>query len=97
MIYTGLNSCFCTTLKRELIQQLKSDNLYSNKTEVHVFFRYDITERVRKLMVVINRKPLICIPCDETTNSSDTTYKVFRAYEKSTGGEINDRYNKYGL
>ena len=85
-----LNPKYCETLKRELIRKLKDDMLFNKKTtEVDVLSHFDIATEQHRLLVLINRTPLIDLEIDVNSSTADTTWKVMRAYNKRFG-EVND-------
>ena len=85
-----LNPKYCETLKEELIQRLKDDMLFDEKTtEVDVLSHFDIVTDKHKLLVIIDRTPLIDLEIDTNSSTADTTWKVMRAYNERFG-EIND-------
>lgn len=89
-IYYHFNLKWCEALKRELIRKLKDDRLFNEKTtEVDVLSRFDIVTDKRKLLVVIDRTPLIELEVDANSNTLDTTWKIMRAYRERFG-KIND-------
>lgn len=85
-----LNPKYCETLKGELIQRLKDDMLFDEKTtEVDVLSHYDIVTDKHRLLVTINRIPLIDLETDRNSSTYGTTWKVMKAYN-GRFGEIND-------
>lgn len=85
-----LNPKYCETLKGELIQRLKDDMLFDEKTtEVDVLSHYDIVTGKHRLLVRINRTPLIDLEIDRNSSTYNTTWKVMRAYNERFG-EVND-------
>ena len=85
-----LNPKYCETLKRELIQKLKDDMLFDEKTtEVDVLSHFDIVTEHHRLLVLINRTPLIDLEIDPNSSTYNTTWEVMRAYNKRFG-DVND-------
>lgn len=85
-----LNPKYCETLKRELIQKLKDDMLFDEKTtEVDVLSHFDVVTDQHRLLVRINRTPLIDLEIDVNSSTYSTTWKVMKAYNERFG-EIND-------
>lgn len=85
-----LNPKYCETLKRELIQRLKDDMLFNEKTtDVDVLSHFDIVTEQHRLLVLINRTPLIDLEIDPNSSTYNTTWKVMRAYNKRFG-DVND-------
>lgn len=85
-----LNPKYCETLKGELIQRLKDDMLFDEKTtEVDVLSHYDIVTDKHRLLVTINRTPLIDLEINHNSSTYGTTWKVMEAYNERFG-EIND-------
>lgn len=85
-----LNPKYCEILKEELIQRLKDNMLFNEKiTEVDVLSHFDIVTDKHKLLVIIDRIPLIDLEIDVNSSTADTTWKVMRAYKKRFG-DIND-------
>jgi len=89
-IHYHLNPKYCETLKKDLIRRLKDDMLYNEKTtEVDVLSHFDITTNKHKLLVIINRTPLIDLEIDINSSTANTTWMVMRAYNKRFG-DVND-------
>lgn len=85
-----LNPKYCEILKEELIQRLKDDMLFDEKTtEVDVLSHFDIVTEQHRLLVIINRTPLIGLEIDVNSSTYDTTRKVMRAYNERFG-KVND-------
>lgn len=85
-----LNPKYCETLKGELIQRLKDDMLFDEKTtEVDVLSHYDIVTDKHRLLVRINRTPLIDLEIDRNSSTANTTWRVMKAYNERFG-EVND-------
>ena len=85
-----LNPKYCETLKEELIQRLKDDMLFDEKTtEVDVLSHFDIVTEQHRLLVRINRKPLINLEIDRNSRTYDTTWRVMKAYNERFG-DVND-------
>lgn len=85
-----LNPKYCETLKEELIRRLKDDMFYNEKTtEVDVLSHFDITTNKHRLLVIIDRIPLIDLEIDTNSSTYDTTWRVMRAYNKRFG-DVND-------
>lgn len=80
-----LNPKYCETLKEEIIQRLKGDMLYNEKTEVDVMSHYDVVTDTHKLLVIIDRTPLIDLAVDRISSTADTTWKVMKAYNERFG------------
>lgn len=88
--YYNLNPKYCESLKEEIIERLKNDIFFDEKTtEVDVVSQFDVVVSKYKLLVVIDRTPLIGLEIDANSTSSDTTWKVMNAYNKRFG-EVND-------
>lgn len=86
-----LNPKYCETLKKELIQRLKDDMRFNEKTtEVDVLSNFDITTNKHKLLVIIDRTPLIELEIDVNSSTSETTWKVMKAYNERFG-DVNGR------
>lgn len=89
-IHYHFNLKYCEALKRELIRELKDNILFNEKTtEVDVLSRFDIITNKRKLLVIINRTPLIDLEIDANSNTAGIIWKVMRAYRERFG-KIND-------
>ena len=85
-----LNPKYCETLKGELIRKLKDDMGFDEKTiEVDVLSHFDIVTEQHRLLVIINRIPLIDLEIDVNSSTYDTTWKVMRVYNKRFG-DVND-------
>ena len=85
-----LNPKYCETLKKELIQRLEDDMLFDEKTtEVDVLSHFDIVTEQHRLLVVINRTPLIDLEIDVNSSTYETTWKVMKAYSERFG-KVND-------
>lgn len=85
-----LNPKYCKTLKAELIQRLKDDMGFDEKTtEVDVLSHFDIVTEQHRLLVLINRTPLIDLEIDPNSSTYNTTWEVMRAYNKRFG-DVND-------
>ena len=81
---------YCDILKKELIQRLKDDMGFDEKTtEVDVLSHFDITTNKHRLLVIIDRTPLIDLEIDVNSRSSETTWKIMKAY-KERFGEVDD-------
>lgn len=85
-----LNPKYCETIKEELIQRLKDDALFDEKTtEVDVLSNFDVVTSKHKLLVVIDRTPLISLEVDANSDTFDVTQKIMRAYNERFG-KVND-------
>ena len=85
-IHYHLNPKYCETLKGELIRKLKDDMLFNEKTtEVDVLSHFDIVTERHRLLVLINRTPLIDLEIDPNSSTYNTTWEVMRAYNKRFG------------
>lgn len=80
-----LNPKYCENLKEEIIQRLKDDALYNEKTEVDVLSHYDILTDQHRLLVVVDRTPLIDLDVDRNSSTADTTWRVMKAYKERFG------------
>ena len=64
--------------------------LYNEKTtEVDVLSHFDIVERERKLLVLIDRVPLIDLVIGDSVSSADIDWEVTKAYNERFG-KVND-------
>ena len=85
-----LNPKYCETLKAELIQRLKDDMLFNEKTtDVDVLSHFDIVTERHRLLVIINGTPLIDLEISPNSTTYDTTWEVMKAYNKRFG-DVND-------
>lgn len=85
-----LNPKYCETLKEELIQRLKDDVGFDEKTtEVDVLSNFDVVTGKYKLLVVIDETPLISLEVDANSDTFDTTQKIMKAYNERVG-KVND-------
>lgn len=85
-----LNPKYCETLKEEFIQRLKDDMGFDEKTtEVDVLSNFDVVTGKHKLLVVIDKTPLISLEVDANSDTFDTTQKIMRAYNERFG-KVND-------
>ena len=80
-----LNPKYCETLKEEIIQRLKDDMLYNEKTEVDVLSHFDVLTDQHRLLVLIDRTPLIVLEVDRNSSTADTTWRVMKAYNERFG------------
>lgn len=88
--YYNLNPKYCESLKEEIIERLKNDMLFDEETtEVNVVSQFDVVVNKYKLLVIIDRIPLISLEIDINSTSSDITWKVMNAYNKRFG-DTND-------
>lgn len=88
--YYNLNPKYCESLKEEIIERLKNDIFFDEKTtEVDVVSQFDIVVNKHKLLVIIDRIPLIDLEIDANSSTFDTTWKVMRAYNERFG-KVND-------
>ena len=85
-----LNPKYCETLKGELIRKLKDDMLFDEKTtEVDVLSHFDVVTNKHKLLVIIDRTPLIDLEIDVNSSTANITWMVMKAYNERFG-EVND-------
>ena len=81
-----LNPKYCETLKAELIQRLKDDMGFDEKTtEVDLLSHFDIVTEQHRLLVIINRTPLIDLEIDVNSSTANTTWRVMKAYNERFG------------
>lgn len=85
-----LNPKYGEIIKEELIQRLKDDALFVEKiTEVDALSNFDVVTSKNKLLVVIDRIPLISLEVDANSDTFDTTCEIRRAYNERFG-KVND-------
>lgn len=90
LTYNHINPEFGELLKWEIVERLKNDMLFNEETtEVDVLSNFDVVTNKHKLLVAIDKTPLISLEVDANSDTFDTTWKVMNAYNKRFG-EVND-------
>ena len=85
-----INPEFGELLKWEIVERLKNDMLFDEETtEVDVLSHFDVITNKHKLLVVIDKIPLINLEIDANSSVADTTWKVMNAYDERFG-KFND-------